>query len=78
MMDKASRILYLKGLWNSLNQYALQVSEYLRKRNTITPAERACAQQLMEMMNEVKAEELQMQRELAREYLGEIVKRMVQ
>lgn len=68
----------MKGLWNSLNQYALQVSEYLRKRSTITPAERACTQQLIEMMNEVKAEGLQTQRELAREYLGEIVKRMVQ
>ena len=63
MMDKASRILYLKGLWNSLNQYALQVSVYLRKRSTITPAERACVQQLIEMMNEVQAEGLRTQRE---------------
>ena len=75
MMDKASKILYLKGLWNSLNQYAIQMSDYFRKRSTITLGERECAQKLIDMMNEVQAEGLRTQRELAGEYLSEIVKR---
>ena len=76
-LDKAAKILFLKGQWNRLNQCAYQFSEYLRLKGTISPEERERAQQLIEMMNEVQAEGVKTQRELANDCVREIVKRLI-
>lgn len=76
-LDKAARILFLKGQWNRLNQYAYQFGEYLRLKGTISPEERERAQQLIEMMNEVQAEGVKAQRELASDCVREIVKKLM-
>lgn len=73
-LDKATRILFLKGQWNRLNRCAGQMSEYLRLKGTISPEERAFAQKLIDMINEVSAEGVKTQRELASEYVKGIVK----
>ena len=76
-LDKAAKILFLKGQWNRLNQCAYQLSEYLRLKGTISPEERVRAQQLIEMMNEVQAEGVKTQRELANDCVREIVKKLM-
>ena len=76
-LDKVTRILFLKGQWNRLNRCAVQMSEYLRLKGTISPEERVLAQKLIEMINEVSAEGPKTQNELARDCFVDILKRLM-
>ena len=76
-LDKVTRILFLKGQWNRLNRCAVQMSEYLRLKGTISPEERVLAQKLIEMINEVSAEGTKTQNELARDCFVDILKRLM-
>lgn len=68
-MDKVARLAFLKGQWNRLNQMAWQYGAYLQGRVGITQEERQYAQQLIDMINEVKAEGVKAENDLRNEML---------
>lgn len=74
-MDKMARLAYLKGQWDSLNLMAYQYGMYLKKRTSITQAERQYAQYLVDMVNSVDAEGSQLMDDLRNDALKEIIKR---
>lgn len=75
-MDKVTRLAYLKGQWDSLNQMAYQYGMYLKNRSSITQAERQYAQYLVDMINSVDAEGIKVMNELRYDTIKEIVKRL--
>ena len=76
-LDKAARILFLKGQWIRLNQCAYQLGDYLHLKGTISPEERERAQRLIEMINEVQAEGIKSQRKLTNDCVREIIKKLM-
>lgn len=74
-MDKMSRLAYLKGQRDSLNQMAFQYGMYLKNRTSITQTERQYAQYLVDMINCVDAEGAQLMDDLRNDVLKEIIKR---
>ena len=77
MMDKAAKVAYLKGRLQQLNNMAYQMTLYLRSKGYTTEAERQQAQWLIDAINTVQNEGQKASRELAKEGLMEIVKRMM-
>ena len=75
-MGKMTRLAYLKGQWNSLNQMACQYRMYLKNRTSITQAERQYAQYLIDMIYSVDAEGTKLMNDLRNDFLKEIVKRL--
>jgi hypothetical protein len=77
MMDKASKISYLRGQWQQLNNLANQMAWYVQgKGGRMTIEERQYAQHLLEMINAVEEEEMKTRRELAGEGLKEMIRKM--
>ena len=76
-VDKMSRLAYLKGQWDSLNQMAYQYGMYLRNRTSITQTERQYARYLVDMINSVDAEGAQLKDDLRNDALKEIIKRFL-
>lgn len=68
-MDRVAKLVYLKGQWNRLNQMAWQYGAYLQGRVGITQEERQYAQQLIDMINLVKAEGVKAENDLRNEVL---------
>ena len=68
-MDKVARLAFLKGQWNRLNQMAWQYGAYLQGRVSVTESERQYAQQLIDMINVVKAEGVKAENDLRNEVL---------
>lgn len=78
MMDKASKISFLRGQWQQLNNLANQMAWYIQgKGGRMTLEERQCALHLLEMINAVEEEEMKTRRELAGEGLKEMIRRMM-
>lgn len=78
MMDKASKISYLRGQWQQLNNLANQMAWYIQgKGGRMTIEERQYAQHLLEMINAVEEEEVKTRRELAGEGLKEMISHLV-
>ena len=77
MMDKAAKIVYLRGRLQQLNNMAYQMTMYLRSKGYTTDAEKQQAMWLIDAINTVQNEEQQTSRELAKEGLMEMVKRMM-
>jgi hypothetical protein len=77
MMDKAAKIVYLKGRLQQLNNMAYQMTLYLRSKGYTTDAEKQQAMWLIDAINAVQNEGQQASRELANEGLMELLKRMM-
>lgn len=76
-MDKLTRLAYLKGQWNRLNQMAWQYGAYLQCRMSITPTERQYANYLIVMINEVETEGKKVENDLQKDVLKELAKVLV-
>ena len=68
-MDKVAKLVYLKSQWNRLNQMAWQYGAYLQGRVGVSESERQYAQQLIDMINVVKAEGVKAEHDLRNEVL---------
>lgn len=77
MMDKAAKIVYLRGRLQQLNNMAYQMTMYLRSKGYTTNAEKQQAMWLIDAINAVQNEGQQASRELANEGLMEIMKMML-
>lgn len=77
MMDKAAKVVYLRGRLQQLNDMAYQMTMYLRSKGYTTDAEKQQAMWLIDAIKAVQKEGQQASRELANEGLMEMVKRMM-
>ena len=77
LMDKAAKVAYLRGQLQQLNNMAYQMTLYLRNKGYTTEAEKQQALWLIDAINTVQNEGQQVSRELAKEGLMEIVKRLM-
>ena len=77
MMDKAAKVVYLRGRLQQLNDMAYQMTMYLRSKGYTTDAEKQQAMWLIDAIKAVHKEGQQASRELANEGLMEMVKRMM-
>ena len=77
LMDKAAKVAYLRGQLQQLNNMAYQMTLYLRNKGYTTEAEKQQALCLIDAINTVQNEGQQVSRELAKEGLMEIVKRLM-
>ena len=74
MMDKTTKLAYLKGQWNQLNSLAYQYGTFISSKNGITPEERQYAVKLLDMINTVEEEGKKTRRELGSEWMKAFVK----
>ena len=65
MMDKAAKIVYLRGRLQQLNDMAYQMTLYLRSKGCTTDTEKQQAMWLIDAINAVQNEGQQASRELA-------------
>ena len=77
MMDQAAKVAYLMNRLQQLNNMAYQMTLYLQNKGYTTKAERQQAQWLIDAINTVQNEGQKASRELAKEGLMEMVKRMM-
>ena len=77
MMDQAAKVAYLMNRLQQLNNMAYQMTLYLQNKVYTTNAERQQAQWLIDAINTVQNEGQKASRELAKEGLMEMVKRMM-
>ena len=77
MVDQAAKVAYLMNRLQQLNNMAYQMTLYLQNKGYTTNAERQQAQWLIDAINTVQNEGQKASRELAKEGLMEMVKRMM-
>ena len=74
MGSKVGRLAFLKGQWNRLNYLAGQLALSFQQKGGSTPEERKSAEHLIEMIQSVKVEGQQLQRELSNDIVTELFK----
>ena len=74
MMDKATKVAFLRGQLHQLNDMAYKMTLYLRNKGYTTDAEKQQAMWLIDAINSVQEEEKKASRELTNEGLMEIMK----
>lgn len=77
MMDMAAKVAYLSGRLQQLNNMAYQMTLYLRSKGYTTDPERQQALWLIDAINTVQNEGKKVSRELSKEGLMEMMKRMM-
>lgn len=77
LMDKAAKVMYLRGRLQQLNDMAYRMTLYLRSKDHTTDAERQQAMWLVDAVNMVQNEGQKASRELANDSLREFLKMML-
>ena len=73
-LDKVTKLAYLRGQWNRLNQLASQYSLYLQGRLRITQEERQSAHKLVEMIQCVETEGVTVENDIRNDFMNGLLK----